>query len=83
MFARCALTRAEFYLRKLRRDTVVLIPAEVQVKHRAMQGVRRPIEALDFINPEGRLKDQCCKECTRSETQITRGYLKICHKECE
>jgi hypothetical protein len=49
----------------------------VQVKHRTVQGVPRPIEALDFINPEGRLKDHCCKECTGLETQITRGYLKV------
>jgi hypothetical protein len=55
----------------------------VQVKHRVVQGVHRPIEALNFINPEGRLKDQCCKECIGSETQITRGYLKIYRKECE
>jgi hypothetical protein len=55
----------------------------VQVKHRVVQGVRRPVEALDFINPEGRLKDHCCKECTGSEIQITRGYLKVFRKECE
>jgi hypothetical protein len=45
--------------------------------------VHRPIEALDFINLEGRLKEHCCKECTGSETEITRGYLKVFHKECE
>jgi hypothetical protein len=45
--------------------------------------VRRPIEALDFISLEGRLKDHCCKECTGLEIQITRGYLKVFHKECE
>jgi hypothetical protein len=55
----------------------------VQVKHKAMQGVRRLVEALDFINPKGRLKDHYCKECTGSEIQITRGYLKVCRKECE
>jgi hypothetical protein len=66
-----------FYHRKLRRDTIVFIPAEVQVKHRAMHGVCKPIEALDVINPEGSLKDHYCKECAGSKTQITRGYLKV------
>jgi hypothetical protein len=55
----------------------------VQVKHTVAQGVRRLVEALDFINPEGRLKDHCCKECTGLENQITRGYLKVFRKECE
>jgi hypothetical protein len=53
------------------------------VKHRSVQAVHRPVEALYFIDPEGRWKDYCCKECTESRTQITRGYLKDCHKECE
>jgi hypothetical protein len=30
----CVDKESEFYLRKLRRDIVVLIPAEVKVKHR-------------------------------------------------
>jgi hypothetical protein len=34
-------------------------------------------EVLDFTNPRGRLKDCCCKECTESKIQITRGYLKL------
>jgi hypothetical protein len=29
------------------------------------------------------LKDYCCKKCTESKTQITEGYLKVFHKECE
>ena len=41
---------SEFYLRKLRRDTVVLIPAEVQVKYRVVQGVHRLVETLKVIN---------------------------------
>jgi hypothetical protein len=55
-----------FISRKLRRDTVVHIPDEVQVKHKAVQRMHRPIKALDFINLEGRLKDHCSKECTGS-----------------
>ena len=39
-----------FYLKKLKRDTIVLIPVEVQVKHKAMKGVRRLVEALEVIN---------------------------------
>ena len=41
---------SKFYLRKIRRDIIVLIQAEVQVKHRAVQGVCRLVEALEFIN---------------------------------
>ena len=55
----------------------------MQLKNIAVQGVRKLVEALDFINPKGRLKDHCCKECTGSEIQITKGYLKVCRKECK
>jgi hypothetical protein len=34
-------------------------------------------EVWDFTNSRGRLRDCCCKRCTESKTQITRGYLKI------
>jgi hypothetical protein len=79
----CIDESLSFHLIKFRRDTVDLISAEVQMKHRVVQGVRRPIEALDFINPEGRLKDHFCKECIGCKTQITKSYLKVCRKECE
>jgi hypothetical protein len=58
-------------------------PKTCKVEHKDVQGVRRPIEALDFINPVGRLKDHCCKECIGSKTQITRSYLEVFRKECE
>jgi hypothetical protein len=35
LFARCALTEVRVRLCKLRRDNIVLILAEVQVKHRS------------------------------------------------
>ena len=41
---------SEFYLKKLRRDTIVLIPVEVHMKHRVVQGVCRLDEALEVIN---------------------------------
>jgi hypothetical protein len=71
------------YLRKLRRDIIVLIPAEVWVKDRVLQGVCRLSEVLGFSNPVGRVRDYCCKECIGSKTQITKGYLKVFRKEFE
>jgi hypothetical protein len=57
------------------------------VKHKAMQCVHRLVETLvqtlKSYQLKGRWKDHCCKECTELRTQITRGYLKDCHKECE
>jgi hypothetical protein len=53
------------------------------VKHRVVQGVRRLVEIFELINQGEELKDYCCKECTGSKTQITRGYLKVFRKECE
>ena len=41
---------SEFYLRKLRRDIVVLILAKVKVKYRVVQGVHRLVETLKVIN---------------------------------
>ena len=58
---------SEFYLRKIRRDTIVLIPVEVQVKHRVVQGVRKTIEALDFINLEGILRGPLLQRVHRVE----------------
>jgi hypothetical protein len=68
---------SEFHLRTLRRDSDCIF-----TDTRVVQGVRRPSEVLDFTNPGGRLRDYCCKECTGSKTQITRGYLKVFRKEC-
>jgi hypothetical protein len=70
---------SEFYLKKLRRDTIVFLPTEVQVNHRVMKGVRRMGEILDFTKPRGILKD-CCR--TESKNQITRGYLRMPQGVC-
>jgi hypothetical protein len=42
-----------------------------------VQGVRRLVKALNFIHQGGGLKDYCCKKCTESEGQTTRGYLQM------
>jgi len=46
----CVDKGLSFYLRNLRRDIIVLISAEVQLKHRVMQGVRRLVETFELIN---------------------------------
>jgi hypothetical protein len=46
-----------------------------QQKCRRAQSYARCVQdggSLRTYQPRGRLKDHCCKECTRSKTQITR-----------
>jgi hypothetical protein len=47
-----------------------------QQKCRRAQSCARCVQvggSIRTYQPRGRLKDHCCKECTRSKTQITRS----------
>ena len=74
---------SKFYLKNLRRDIVVLITsrsaggAQSHARYAWFGGSLRTYQL------RWRLKDHYCKESTGSKTQITRSYLKVCHKECE
>jgi hypothetical protein len=64
---------SEFYLRKLRRDTIVLIPAEVQVKHISHARCAQASRTLEVTTKVEEMKDCCCRECTESKDQILRS----------
>jgi hypothetical protein len=69
-------------LGKLRRDIVVVIPTEVQVKYRVVQGVCRLVESLELIN-QGDIEGILLQRVHRVKDSITKGYLKVFCKECE
>jgi hypothetical protein len=66
----CIDKDSKFYLRKLRRDTVVLIPVEVQEKHRSHARSAQAVGSLRTYQLREGLKDYCCRECTESKNQI-------------
>jgi hypothetical protein len=78
----CVDEGSEFYLRKLRRDTIVLIPAEVQEKHRGRARSAQAVGSLRTYQLREGLKDFCCRECTESKRSNTQKYLIDCRKEC-
>jgi hypothetical protein len=78
----CIDRGSEFYLRKIRRDTIVLIPAEVQEKQEAVQGVHRLVKSLRTYQLRLRIEGLLLQGVHRVEISNTQKYLIDCRKEC-
>jgi hypothetical protein len=61
------LTEVRVCLCKLRRDNIVLILTEVQVKHRSRARCVQAEKSLRVCNLRELLKDCCRRECTESK----------------
>jgi hypothetical protein len=78
----CIEKGSEFYLRKLRRDTVVLVPVEVQKEHRGRTRSSQAIGSLRTYHLKEGLKGYYCRDNTESKRSNTQKYLIDCRKEC-